>query len=179
MDANFEYAVERTLVREGIFTDHPQDHGGATKYGITAREAQLNGISDVRTLTVDQAKAIYYTDYWCKSGAVRIASKYIAAELFDSAVLHGPNTAGKFLQRAFNLMFPDAQQLAEDGIVGPLTTHSVNSALPRWEKTILNCMTGEQYIYLKNIVVCDPSQHVFFKGWVGKRLDVPDDAQEA
>lgn len=178
----FAYACQRTLVREGLLTDHPADRGGKTKYGITAATAARHGIADVATITVDEAVQIYYTDYWRAAGCERIKSKYIAAELFDTAVLSGSGASGRFLQLAYNVLFAGPSSvgaLKVDGVVGAVTAAKVNAMLPKWEKAILNAMTGEQYNHFRQIVAANPSQQVFLRGWVGKRLDVPDDAVEA
>lgn len=53
---------------EGGWSNHPDDRGGATKYGIIASVARRHGY-DVRSLTPEQAKQIYYKDYWIPSGA--------------------------------------------------------------------------------------------------------------
>ena len=56
--ANFSKAIVKTLAKEGgaIFTDDPNDAGGATKYGISQR-AYPN--VDIRNLTEQQAREIY------------------------------------------------------------------------------------------------------------------------
>lgn len=179
---SFAYACQKTLVREGVLTDHPSDRGGKTKYGITAATASRHGIADVSTITVEEAVAIYYTDYWQAAGCERLRSKYIAAELFDTAVLSGSGASGRFLQLAYNVLFAvpsGGGALKVDGVVGPVTAAKVNAVLPKWEKALLNAMTGEQYNHFRHIVESNPSQQVFLRGWVGKRLDVPDDAVEA
>src|SRR5262245_64575336 len=95
--AAFEPAVAKTLIREGgsRFTDDPNDHGGATKYGISQR-AYPN--VDIRNLTEDQAKAIYKRDYWDKVGGDSIASQLVAENIFDTAVNMGVTTAVKLVQ---------------------------------------------------------------------------------
>lgn len=178
----FAYACQRTLVREGLLTDHPADRGGKTKHGITAATAARHGIADVSTISVEDAVQIYFIDYWRAAGCERIKSKYIAAELFDTAVLSGSGASGRFLQLAYNVLFAGPSgggMLKVDGAVGPVTAAKVNSVLPKWEKALLNAMTGEQYNHFRHIVESNPSQQVFLRGWVGKRLDVPDDAVEA
>ena len=50
----FERAIEIVLAHEGeTYTDHPNDHGGPTKYGIAQR---WNPDVNVRELTRAQAK---------------------------------------------------------------------------------------------------------------------------
>ena len=68
----FDECVNIVVGFEGGFSDHPQDSGGKTKYGIT--EATLNaafkvGIvshNNIKDLTVEEAKTIYKVNYWDK-----------------------------------------------------------------------------------------------------------------
>ncbi len=176
--AAFKYSCEHTLGREGLLVNNPFDRGGKTKFGITQRLASKYGYNDVSLLELDQAVRIYYLEFWESSAAVYFTkSQYVQAELFDTSVLCGPRTAGMLLQRAYNVLFDD--QLLVDGVIGPKTLVAINAVLPKWEKSLLNAMTGEQYLYFKAITDKDPTQKTFIKGWVGKRLDVPDDAKEA
>ena len=57
----FERAIEIVLAHEGeTYTDHPNDHGGATKYGISQR---FNPDVNVRELTRAQAIEVYWERY--------------------------------------------------------------------------------------------------------------------
>jgi len=48
---------------EGGYSNHPADKGGETNLGITASLARRYGISSVRSLTKEQAIAIYRQEY--------------------------------------------------------------------------------------------------------------------
>ena len=85
-------------------------------------------------------------------------------------------TAVCLLQSAHNTLFDGP--LLVDGKLGPITAGAIAVVAQRWEKALLNAMNAEQYNMFKSIVVRDPSQKVFLRGWVGKRLDVPDDSRE-
>lgn len=178
-DDGFVYACQRTLIREGRLSDNPNDRGGLTKYGITKATAARYGL-EVRNLTLEQAVDIYGAEYWVLCGAPNFPmSKYLQAELFDTAVLSGPSTSIRLLQKAYNVLFADRKPLLEDARIGPKTTGAIIALLPRWEKTLLNAYNGEQYDFFESIISHSASQRVFIRGWVGKRLDVPDDATEA
>jgi hypothetical protein len=64
-DEAFGRCVEVVLGHEGGFSDHPEDPGGATNFGITHKTlAEFRGVDsvtkeDVRNLTRDEAKEIY------------------------------------------------------------------------------------------------------------------------
>ena len=69
MKSNFENCLRFVLQYEGGFVNHPADPGGATNLGITrATLARWRNrpvsIAEVRTLTRDEAAAIYRAHYW-------------------------------------------------------------------------------------------------------------------
>jgi len=61
--ADFNQAIEKTLVNEGGYINDPLDAGGKTKFGISKRSYPD---VDIKNLTVDGAKSIYKKDYWDK-----------------------------------------------------------------------------------------------------------------
>lgn len=66
-------------------TDDPRDPGGLTKYGVSQRSHP--GL-DIRALTLEQAKAIYKSEYWEGSGAGKLSWPMNLA-VFDFAVNAG------------------------------------------------------------------------------------------
>lgn len=92
-DADFGSAVSFVLAQEGGYVNDPADPGGETKYGISKRSYPY---LDIASLTVDQAKAIYYTDYWEASGADRLPMP-LALVVFDTAVNTGVGHAQDWL----------------------------------------------------------------------------------
>jgi len=63
MDERFNIFVTRVLEAEGYLSDDVNDNGGLTKYGISQR-AYPN--LDIKNITLDDAKNIYYNDYFLK-----------------------------------------------------------------------------------------------------------------
>jgi hypothetical protein len=74
---------------------------------------------DIKSLTLEQAQAIYKRDYWQQASCERMPPK-IAIAVFDAAVHHGPKTAVKLLQRAL--------KVADDGEYGRITHGTLQSA---------------------------------------------------
>ncbi|HEY9864918.1 MAG TPA: glycosyl hydrolase 108 family protein, partial [Candidatus Obscuribacterales bacterium] len=72
-DTNFAWAIHHILVPEGGFSNHHNDGGGATKYGIIESVAKRHGL-DVRRISKVDAIKIYYQDYWLESGANKAPS---------------------------------------------------------------------------------------------------------
>jgi len=114
---DFNTAFDLLITHEGGFSNHPDDPGGATMYGVTEAVARANGYTGhMRDFTLDQAKAIYRKQYWdaCQCDALPDPIRY---PLFDAAVNSGPGQAIKWLQSAAGVK--------ADGAMGPVTKHAV------------------------------------------------------
>jgi len=110
---NFEKAFKELLKHEGGFSNHPDDPGLKTMYGITeavAREVGYRG--DMRELPLDLAKRIYRDRYWTAVRADELPPA-VRYAVFDAAVNSGPTQSIKWLQRAVGT--------ADDGKIGPKT----------------------------------------------------------
>ena len=115
----FDEAFERVIAHEGGYSDHKDDPGGETNWGITARTARANGYTGpMRELTRRQAREIYRVAYWGRARADDY-DPAIGFQLFDAAVNHGIGNAIRFLQRAVGV--------ADDGVVGPQTVAAINA----------------------------------------------------
>jgi len=172
---SFEYAFIKTLGAEGGYSDDPFDKGGETNLGITKAvfEDALNrmvisGVSDVKDLTVAQAKAIYKVDYWHKIRLGEVKSREIAAEIFDIGVNAGTKRAILITQKALNYL---GENLAEDGAMGPITLAAVNKWTEKDKRALLICLNGCQFIWYIEIIKNNPSQKKFFRGWT-KRISL-------
>lgn len=91
---NFEEAVSFVLKWEGGYTNDPNDPGGETKYGICKRSYPT---LDIKNLTLDKAKEIYYQNYWLKAGCDEL-SPPLDIIVFDTAVNCGVGRAKEFLE---------------------------------------------------------------------------------
>ena len=120
---NFETAFDLLITHEGGFSNHPDDPGGATMYGITEKVARENGYTGaMRDLTLDFAKSIYRKKYWdaCRCDQMPDQLRY---PLFDGAVNSGPGQSIKWLQVALGVK--------ADGAIGPVTQQAVNMVAPQ------------------------------------------------
>lgn len=116
---NFDTAVTKVLGHEGGYSDHPDDPGGKTRYGITEEVARRVGYKgDMRELPLDLAKQIYRRDYWDAVKADHLPAG-VRYAVFDAAVNSGPPQAIKWLQRAAGVK--------DDGIIGPITLAAVHA----------------------------------------------------
>lgn len=154
----FNRAIATILKHEGGYVNHPNDPGGETKYGITKRTyPHLN----IRTLTVDDAKEIYYNDWWAKHGYENFEF-LVAEKVFDMAVNMGARRAHKLLQKAANNLGV-RPQLVVDGIIGRNTltkVNSLNGAAVREE------LRKQQKDYYLRLIAKRPSLAVFKNGWL-------------
>lgn len=116
--STFERAVEFVLRFEGDYSDDHHDSGGETRYGISKR-AYPN--IDIKTLTRQQAKDIYYRDYFLRCKCNELPAQ-LALILFDSAVNQGPTAAIRLLQKSLNV--------GADGVIGPITIAAAFRASP-------------------------------------------------
>lgn len=172
--------IEGVIDREGGYSNHSADRGGATIYGITEAVARSNGyVGPMRLMPRDEAIAIYRRLYWLKPRFDELCgvSPRIAAELFDSGVNMGPAVAITFLQRALTALnreqrdYPD---LLPDGRIGPATLGALTSFLELrkngGEKVLLralDALQGERYLRLAER---RPANEMFLYGWLANRI---------
>lgn len=81
----FDDAFKLVVGEEGNYSNDPRDAGGETKYGISKRAYPH---LDIANLTLDQAKEIYWTDYWSPLMRFRLADKFMFLA-FECAVNQG------------------------------------------------------------------------------------------
>ena len=162
MKENFDKALKFVLESEGGYSDNKNDPGGETKYGISKRS---HPDEDIKNLSLERAGEIYHERYWdaVKGDDLPAGVDYVA---FDSAVNHGPQNAGIFLQRAVNRL---KLVLRVDGIIGPVTIQNV---LGRDRQNLITDILRERDIFYRKIVAQDPSQEVFFNGWLVRLSNV-------
>lgn len=176
----FDRLIDPLLAREGGWSNHSDDRGGETNWGVTKAVARENGYAGpMRSMTRDQAKGIYRAKYWAKPGLYLLAplSEKIAEELFDTGVNMGTGTAGFFIQRTLNALNQkgrDFADLALDGAVGPATATALKAYLKKRGKEgetavlrALNCLQGARYIELAEGREANES---FVHGWLLHRV---------
>jgi lysozyme family protein len=155
--SKFNMAIERVLANEGIYSNDPNDNGGETKYGISKRSYPN---LDVRNLTLDDAKLIYYRDFWEPQPYEQIAYYEIAEKVFDLAVNIGTSNAHIVLQRALRAV---GNPVKEDGVFGKITLTAVNSSNPNEP---LAALRSEAAGYYRNITAKNTNQSRFINGWL-------------
>ena len=154
---NFDIAVARVFGHEGGYSDHKDDPGGKTQYGITEAVAREFGYTgDMRELPHAYAKLIYREKYWDAVSADLLPAG-VRYAVFDSAVNSGPKQAIKWLQAAAGV--------STDGIIGPVTLKAVH---------MLNApdlklrMLAQRLHFLTKLKTWDS----FGRGWARRVADV-------
>lgn len=120
---NFDTAFDKLLGHEGGYSDHPDDTGGKTMWGITEAVARRVGYrGEMRDMPVELAKQIARREYWDTVRADLVPDA-VRFDLFDAAYNSGPTQAVKWLQRA---VYVEA-----DGVFGPKTLMGVQTYNPQ------------------------------------------------
>jgi len=175
----FEAAVLKVLKHEGGYVDHPADPGQATKYGISLRflnsaKIDINGdgeisAEDIAGLTIEQAKDIYYTQWWTRYGYEGLNDLAIASKVLDTAIWIGPAAAHRILQIAVNRLNHVA--IVVDGRLGPVTLKGVNKLVDIGEgASLLKEIRDNLEHYIINLVADNPSFQAFKSGWLRRSI---------
>lgn len=103
MKNNYNACLTRLLKDEGGYTNNPNDSGGPTNFGITLADYRkyinkAGTASDVKNMTVDQAKAIYKPKYWDALGCDQLEAG-VDYMCFNYGVISGLGRPRKALQR--------------------------------------------------------------------------------
>lgn len=152
------------ITTEGGFTNNPDDHGGPTKYGITIPDlAAFRGVdpstlsaTDIENLTTDEATAVFQKMYIKDPHFDAIQDDHLRALMVDCGVLHGVETAVKWLQNALGV--------SADGNLGPITQMSLTHANPQH----LQCAVCATRIRYMADILRNPTQDQFEHGWLDR-----------
>ena len=179
----FDDAFKIVLGFEGGYVNDPADKGGATNYGITyntLNNAKTKGWVPfnvtIQNIQLEHAKIIYKKGYWDVVQADSLPHP-LDLIMFDSAVNHGPNAAGKLLQKSLNDMLRYTE-LKVDGIIGPLTLRAVNDYIglgsapgtppdSNIRYLCVDVLLNRVELYL-SIVNNNRSQEKFLRGWLNR-----------
>jgi lysozyme family protein len=155
---SYNKAFERVGVAEGGFQDDPRDRANWTsgKIGEGTLKGTNCGISamtyphlDIKNLTTQQIKEIYYNDFWLPVGGDNYP-KEIVYQFFDACIHHGLHNTKCILQRAVGAK--------DDGVIGPRTMEAVKKHSIH---DLLKLFLAERLDFMTNTKVWD----TYGKGW--------------
>jgi len=124
----FDRAFEVLISHEGVFTNNPKDRGNWTS-GVIGK-GSLNGTKfgisamtypniDIKNLTLEVAKKIYYKDFWL-AAKCDILPDDLKLDVFDMAVNSGIKASIKVLQQALGV--------TQDGVLGAKSIEALKAA---------------------------------------------------
>ena len=158
----FNLSFENVIGVEGGYTQDPEDTGNwtggrkgvgklnGTKYGVSA--ASYPSL-DIKSITLDDAKAIYYRDYWQVINGDAFPFS-ISNALFDCAVNSGCASAVKLLQKVLNV--------PSDGKIGKQTIAAAQAK--DQTELLIDFLTARAVFYARLAKF-----ELYGKGWM-KRL---------
>ena len=155
----FQKAVNYVISNEGGYVFDKNDPGGATKYGISQKcYPTLN----IKALSLEEAKKIYYCDYWLRGKFEQIPDEKVATQVFDFSVNLGIRAATIVLQRALRA---GGINVLEDGLIGSQTLSATIFSEPA---VLLAAIKSEAAGYYRSIVAQDPEKRRFLDGWLNR-----------
>ena len=167
MRDRFSIVFARVIGHEGGYVNDPRDPGGETKFGISKRSYPDE---DIENLTIGEARAIYWRDFWVASGC-NLLPAGIDYAVFDAAVNCGPGNAARWLQEAVGTV--------ADGRIGPATRAAISRSRgdPVAVLETINALRGAYYAGLTDMV------DRFGLGWMRRVMQLHtmaiDDARQA
>ena len=168
---DLEQIIDGILKAEGGYTNHPNDNGGPTNFGVTQKEySEYIGrpatIEDVKKMPIAHARDIFKKKYYL-APKIDLLPEAIQPVVTDACVLYGPKRAIIFLQNVINMFAHE--QIAVDGQIGPGTAKAAADVIRivgAW--MVVNAYCDQRIEFCNRIVANNPSQKVFLKGWTNR-----------
>jgi len=157
--------LDNVIRREGGYTDHPNDRGGQTNWGITLDtltnwRGRPTTAEDVRNLAESEARAIYQARYLTEPGLHKITDPYVLSLAFDCSINHGPHRVIRWLQKIAGVI--------DDGNLGPVSEVAINSVEP---VRLYHKLLARRIVFYGEIVNNDRSQAAFILGWLRRAAE--------
>lgn len=167
MKDNFNECFKLLMISEGGYSNHKDDPGGKTKFGITEQtwidyNKSSFSRSNLRIADISQtmAKKVYKKEYWDKSKCEQLPPG-VDYCVFDAGVHSGVPQSVKWLQQCV--------RVKDDGIIGKDTLKECEYCLP-WH--VIDEFCNIRLIFLKSLKTWE----VFGKGWNSRVESVKEDS---
>jgi lysozyme family protein len=172
--SDFNTAIEVVLRHEGGFVDNPNDPGGATDFGVSARWLKSKGLLEqleegdrtqdevmaIREMTKAQASGYYKAYFWDFYKYQNLQAQPVATKVFDTGVNIGPSRAHKILQTILGL--------PADGVLGSKSFAEANALSP--STLVVKYQTAQADFY-RSLVAKNPKLGIFLTGWISRAYD--------
>lgn len=152
----FSKCINIVLKHEGGFQANPNDRGNyvngilvGTKYGIAAR---FFPDEDIKNMTEQRAKEIYYQSYWKPMNLEGIQDELSVLHIFDHGINAGRKTSIILAQKIV--------QVKPDGVCGNITKQAING----WW-TFKDDFISARIEYYKKVAL-KGNNKVFLNGWI-------------
>jgi len=189
MSARLEKMVDELIRREGGYIDHPDDPGGATKYGISLRKAETVGDNnrdgwldfdldrdgdvdrdDIKLIDIKDAREFFLLEYFYGPHIEWISDTPPLWEImFDMAVNFGKRRAILLLQRTLTHL--DFSPGPPDGIIGSKTVDAASAALEKLGSEFIRVLVTARCLKYCQIAFFRPVSIVFLRGWLNRALE--------
>jgi lysozyme family protein len=149
----------------GIITNAAADHGGVTRFGITAKwhpELVAKGFFSTSLDAQDAlpiAEAAYASQYVPALRLDAMTSDAVATALLSFGVIEGVVEAVTILQNALNML---GVSVTVDGKMGSGSVAAANSCDPQ---KLVTAIVQLQKAHFAHIAAVNPSQAVWVHGW--------------
>jgi lysozyme family protein len=170
MDNRFEKMVDFIIENEGGYVNHPNDPGGATKYGISLRfyrnlkpDATKK---DITNITKQDAIDIYYKHWYSKYNYDAIEDDILSSKVFDFSINMGPARAHKIFQTSINAANKE-KLVVVDGIIGPATLSHANNSDP---VKLVDFLALNACKYYLSLCENNEANYKFIVGWINRAL---------
>jgi lysozyme family protein len=165
--ATFDLALRLVLAHEGGFVNHPDDPGGATNRGITARTLAAHlgrnvTVDDVRNISDHTVATIYRRNYW-DAARCSVMPAGLDYAVFDFAVNSGVSRAVRTLQTVLGVN--------ADGVIGDITLRAILNA----DVTqLIFDLCDRRMAFLKGL----RTWRTFGRGWTRRVMGLNDGSSE-
>lgn len=165
--ADFYKAIKVVLAHEGGFANDPDDPGGATNFGISARyweqeHGEKKTPAQMQALTREQAIAEYEHAWWNRYGFGGIKDQIAATKIFDMAINMGAEQATVLLQRSLNEL---GNHVVVDGVFGPRTLAATNLSDPT---RLVGKLVSHQSDFYSSLAKSKPKMAKYLTGWLAR-----------
>lgn len=153
---NWEKSFAEMIKSEGGFVNNPADPGGATNFGVTKTvwEAWIRHtvtIDDMKKLTQEEVKPLYYEKYWKPVGnELPIGIDFL---VFSFGVNAGVGRSIKVLQTSLGVV--------ADGQIGQNTMKKIQEAD---SKTLIENFSNAKISFYKSLSTFP----TFGRGWINR-----------
>lgn len=162
-----EKVINNTINIEGGFSNHINDKGGATKFGITLgtyqRFVNKNAtVKDLQALSANEARQFYKTYFFYKYNMQDLPEP-VWDIVFDMSVNHGPTNAFSIVQLALIKLGQ------KPGVTGELDAPTKDAISKVDPNALRYAIISQRVSFYDAIIAHKPDQKIFAVGWFRNR----------